>query len=75
MALTWSLVRSVVVQGGLLKNMLIKPTELVKHIDEIEYLRKQIEKLAKCAARASNTVFTAPLKDQHSRLGAVAVLT
>ena len=32
--------------GGLVKNMLVKPTDLVKNIDELEFLRKQIEKLA-----------------------------
>ena len=33
--------------SGLAKNMLtMKPTELVKNIDELEFLRKQIEKLA-----------------------------
>ena len=32
--------------GGLARNMLTKPTELVQNIDELEFLRKQIEKLA-----------------------------
>ena len=32
--------------GGLARNMLTKPTELVQNIDELEFLREQIKKLA-----------------------------
>jgi len=32
--------------AGLARNMLTKPTELVRNVDELEFLRKQIEKLS-----------------------------